>query len=163
MVCLTYAYITRLAPQPGTAARLAGLVPAIPAEEHAHVDFVFLLLEEPEEPRDALESSVALDHEAPIGLGQGVPGRVKRTGLGSLATRLSSAQRRSVVRLGPRFDGPAVEGLRRIRHDEVHVQFDHVAEAMAGRARAERVVEREQPGLRDLVRHAARRGTRIAH
>src|SRR6185295_17557610 len=39
--------------------------------------------------------------------------------------------------------------------DEVHVELDDVAEPVAGRTRAERVVEREQPRLRILVRDAA--------
>ena len=42
-----------------------------------------------------------------------------------------------------------------IGHDEVHVELDDVAEAMARRAGAERVVEREQPRLRIFVGDAA--------
>ena len=52
--------------------------------------------------------------------------------------------------------------FRRIGHDQVHVQLDDVAEAVADRAGAERVVEREQPRLRHLVLEVAARGTRTA-
>ena len=60
------------------------------------------------------------------------------------------------MRLAPRLDRALLDRLRRIGHDEIHVELDDVAEAVAGRAGAERVVEREQPRLRIFVRDAAR-------
>src|SRR5262249_44072927 len=45
--------------------------------------------------------------------------------------------------------------LRRVGYDEIHVELDDVAEAVARRTGAERVVERKQPRLRIFVRDAA--------
>ena len=45
--------------------------------------------------------------------------------------------------------------LRLVRHDEIQVELDDVAEAVARRARAKRVVEREQARLRVLVEEMA--------
>ena len=62
---------------------------------------------------------------------------------------------RAIVRLRPRLDGAFLDRLGGIRHHQIHVQLDDVAEAVARRARAERVVEGEQPRLRILVRDPA--------
>jgi hypothetical protein len=59
------------------------------------------------------------------------------------------------VRLAPRLDGILLDRLGRIGHHEVHVELDDVAEAVAGGARAERVVEREEARLRIFVRDPA--------
>ena len=40
---------------------------------------------------------------------------------------------------------PSRERFGRVGHDQVHVEVDHVAEAFAVRASAERAVEAEQP------------------
>ena len=58
---------------------------------------------------------------------------------------------RAVMRLAPGLDRALADRLRRIRHDQLHVELDHVAESMARRARTERIVEREQSRLRILV------------
>ncbi len=68
---------------------------------------------------------------------------------------LQFGQLRPVVRLGPRLDGALLNRLGGVGHDEVDVELDDVPEPVAGRARAERVVEGEQPRLRILVRDAA--------
>ena len=68
-----------------------------------------------------------------------------------LRLALQLGQLRPVVRLRPRLDRALANRLRRIRDDERHVELDDVAEAMARRAGAERVVEREQPRLRIFV------------
>ena len=64
---------------------------------------------------------------------------------------LQLGELRAVVRLAPRLDRVLLDRLRRIRHDQIHVELDDVAEAVADGAGAERVVEREQPRLRHLV------------
>ena len=53
-------------------------------------------------------------------------------------------------RVGPRLDRAVVQALLRVRHHQVRVHVEPAAEAVAGRAGAVRVVEREQARL-DLV------------
>src|SRR5690606_37523274 len=45
----------------------------------------------------------------------------------------------AVVGLAPRLDGVVVDRLRGIRHDQVEVEFDDVAEAVTQRTCAERI------------------------
>ena len=61
---------------------------------------------------------------------------------------LQLGELRAVVRLAPRLDRVLLDRLRRIGHDQIHVELDDVAEAVADSAGAERIVEREQPRLR---------------
>ena len=131
-----------------------GQVAAIAAQEHADVHLVLLALEPAEEAADAVVVLVALDDERALLVGQIDPRHVEPDA--RLARRaLQLRQLRAVVRLAPRLDGALVDRLRRIGHDQIHVELDDVAEAVAGRAGAERVVEREQPRLRLLVGDAA--------
>ena len=142
--------VARLAPQPGAAAVRTGQVSPIPAEKDADVDLVLLPLEPAEEPADAVVVVAALDDEALLLVGQLGPGHVEAE-LVLSRRALQLGQLRPVVRLAPRLDGALHDRLRRIRHDQIHVELDDVAEAVAGRTRAERVVEREQPRLRIFV------------
>src|SRR5215203_2135886 len=68
-----------------------------------------------------------------------------------LGSALQLREMRAVMRLGPRLDRALVDRLLLIRHDQLQVQLDNVAEAMAGRAGAEWVVERKQARLRIFV------------
>ncbi len=54
---------------------------------------------------------------------------------------------RAIFGRGPGVDGAVVEGLRSVGNDEARVEVDGVAETLAARARAERIVEAEQPWL----------------
>ena len=147
--------VARLAPQPGAAAVRAGQVAAIAAQEHADVHLVFLPLEPAEEAADALvRVAVAFDDEALFLVGELRPRDVEGD-LRLLRRALQLGELRAIVRLAPRLDGAFLDRLRRIGHHQIHVELDDVAEAVAGRAGAERVVEREQPRLRILVRDAA--------
>src|SRR2546430_5805080 len=58
-------------------------------------------------------------------------------------------------RVCPRLDGAGGETQGAVRHHPGLVVLEHVAEALALRARAERMVEREQERLRALERGAA--------
>ena len=128
-----------------------GLIPAIAAQEHADVHLVFLAVEPGEEPAHAVPVvAVAIDDEPSMLLRQVLPRHVKRHALG-LGHLLQVGLIRPVMRLGPRLDRALAERLRGIGHDQVEVELDDVAEAVARRTRAERVVEREQPRLRHLV------------
>src|SRR3712207_9464132 len=53
----------------------------------------------------------------------------------------------TLFRSRPRGDGAALQRQRLVRHDEDRVDPHLVADAVAGRAGAEGVVEREQPRL----------------
>ena len=48
----------------------------------------------------------------------------------------------------PRIDRALVERLRFVRNDQVEIEVDRIAESLAARAGAKRIVEREQPRLR---------------
>ena len=150
-------HIARFAPEPRAAAVRAGQVAAIPAEKHAHVHLVFLPLEPSEETADALvaiRAVSAFDDKRLLLFGQLRPGHVEPDPR-LLRRPLQLGQLRPVVRLAPRLDRVLGDRLRPIGHDEIHVELDDVAEAVAGRAGAERVVERKQARLRIFVRDAA--------
>ena len=149
------AHVARLAPQPRAAAVVARQVAAITAQEHADVHLVLLALEPAEEPLHALVVAAAFDHELPLGVRQVAPRHVETQGR-RLGGALELRETASIVRLGPRLDRAGVDRLGRIGHDERQIELDDVAEPVARRARAERVVEREQPRLRHFVRNAAR-------
>ncbi len=150
-----HAHVARLAAQPRAAAVRARQVAAIAAQEHADVHLVLLALEPREEPADArVVAAVALDDDAALLVGEILPGRVEPD-VQPLGVALERGQLRAVVRLGPRLDRAAANRLGLVGHHQVEVELDDVAEAVAGRARAKRVVEREQPRLRVLVQDVA--------
>ena len=156
-------HVARFAAQTRAAAAGTREVSAISAEKHADVYLVFLALEPAEEPADpfvaltrACRRVVApVDDEPLLVGGQLGPGDVEAHFAFSRGP-FQLGQLSAVVRLAPRLDGALADRLRRIGDDEIHVELDDVAEAVAGRARAERVVEREQPRLRIFVGDPAR-------
>ncbi len=60
---------------------------------------------------------------------------------------LQLGEQRTVLGLGPGLDGAFGERPRLVRDDQVHVEVDGVAEALAARAGAVGAVEREQARL----------------
>ena len=60
-----------------------------------------------------------------------------------------------MLRFGPRLNGTLVERLALVRHDEVEIEINGVAEALASRAGAVRIVEGKQARLRLLIHRAA--------
>ena len=119
------------------------------------MNLVFLLLEPAEKPADAAVVLAAVDDQSPLLVREVGPRHVETDP--ALARRaLEIGKLRAVVRLAPRLDGALLHGFRRIGHHEIHVELDDVAEAVAGRAGAERVVERKQTWLGILVSDAAR-------
>ncbi len=149
-------HVARFAAKARAVAIRTGLIPAVAAQEYPDVDLVFLPFEPLEEAVDAVVGiAVAVEDDALLLVGQLVPGHVE-TDVGRLRRTLERGEVRPVVRLAPRLDGVLLDRLLLIGDDQVEVQFHHVAEAVTGRARAERIVEREQPRLRQLVEDAAR-------
>src|SRR5207247_7019561 len=118
-----------------------GQVPAIAAQEDPNVDLVFLALEPAEEAANAVEIARTLDHKSLLVVAQIFPRNVEAN-LRLLRCALEIGELRPVVRLTPRLDGVLDDGLRRIRHDEIHVELDDVAKAMTCRTGANAVVDR---------------------
>ena len=117
------ANIARFAPQPRAAAVRAGQVTAIAAEEHAHVNLVFLPIEPPEESADALVGRVgrvpaalsvavrivgALDDETLLLVGQFGP-RYVQPELVLPRGPLQLRELRAIVRLAPGLDGALLD------------------------------------------------------
>ena len=150
------AHVPRFAPQARAVALGAGQVAAVPAQEDPDVHLVLLALQPAEEAADALERrAVAVEDEALLLGGQVAPRHVEPEAR-RLRRPLQLREVGAVVRLAPRLDRMLVDRLRGVGHHQIHVDLDDVAEAVADRARAVRVVEREQARLRVLVGDAAR-------
>ena len=148
-------HVARFAAQARAVAVRAGLIPAVAAQEYPDVHLVFLAFEPLEEAVDAFVGvAVAVKDDAALLVGELVPGHVEAD-VGGLRGALERGEVRPVVRLAPRLDRVLLDRLLLIGDDQVEVELHHVAEAVTGRARAERVVEREQPRLRQLVEDAA--------
>src|SRR5205085_10634617 len=103
--------------------------------------------EKVEEALDAVEAVSALDDGALLLARQLTVRHVR--GNPRRARELQQVPLRPLVlRLGERLDGAARQAQLRVGDDEVEVEADGVAEPLAGRASAERVVEAEQARLR---------------
>ena len=150
------AHGARLGAKARAAAIGARRVAAIAAQKDAHVQLVFLALEPGEEAVDAGEIGVrlALDDgvallggELPEGHVQGNAARAGET--------LQVLPKLAITGLGPRLDDAFVDGLAAIGNDQVEVEVDGIAEALAARAGAVRIVERKQARLGLLIDEAA--------
>src|SRR5581483_9909627 len=138
--------VERFLAQARAAAFGAQSVSAVSAEENAHVQLVLLGLEKVEELADE-----AIDFLT-LGFRKFAERHVVTELLGGFP---EVSQPGAVLRLRPRFDRAGVEGEVLVGDDEVHVEIDGVAEALAARAGAHRAVEAEQRGLGFYEGHAA--------
>src|SRR5207237_6489550 len=138
------------APEPGASTIRTGQVAPVAAQEHADVYLVLLPLEPAKEAADSLVVVGALDGEADLFVREIAP-RYIEPNLALARGALQLGELRTIVRLAPRLDRALLDRFRAVRHDQVHVQFDDVAKAVADRTRTEGVVEREEPRLRILV------------
>ena len=124
----------------------AGGVAAVFGEEDADVELVFFAVEGGEEAADAGEGAVAFFDEALLVGGEVVPGDV-----GGDAGGFGGADHLAVVGavLGgvPGGDGAFGEGLGAVGDDEVGVEVDGVAEALAAGAGSVGIVEGEEARL----------------
>ena len=119
------------------------------------MDLVLLPFEPAEEALDAFPlRAVPFDDKMLLLVGELRPGNVEADAFPGHA--LQFGELRPIVRFAPGFDRVLLDRLRRIGDDEIHVELDDVAEAVAHRARTERIVEREEPRLRDFVLEIAR-------
>src|SRR5204863_5360639 len=126
----------------------AGLAP-VAGEEDADVELVAVGLDLLEEAVDAWEAVVALVHEPAPRLGELLPGRVRVEPVAPrrLEERLLVPLAR---RVRPRLHRALGKRARAVGDDERLVVFQDVAEPLALRAGAERMVEREEERLRPL-------------
>src|SRR5262249_47025508 len=141
--------------EPGALANRAARLAAIAREEDPHVQLVAVALDLLEEAVDAGELALALVHEGALPLVQLLP-RPRGIEAGALG-RLEQLALVPLARgMRPRLHRAAGEAQRAVGHHQRLVVLEDVAEALALAAGAERMVEREQQGLRPLQRGAAR-------
>src|SRR4029079_13709897 len=133
--------ITGLAAESRAAAIRTCEVSAVTAQEHTDVHLVFLPLEPAEETADAIVVVTAFDDESLLLISQARPRNVQPE-LRHTGRSFQFRELGPVVRFAPRLDRALRDRFGRIGHDQIHVELDDVAEAVAGRARTERVVER---------------------
>ncbi len=121
-------------------------VAAILAEHDADVELVLLALHQSEEAVDAEESVAAVEDEGLLLWFEAVPGNVQRNAV-LLGGLLQFGEVGAILWATPGVDRAIVEGLRLVGNDEVEVEVDGVAEALAARACAEGIVEGEEARL----------------
>ncbi len=119
------------------------------------MELVFFALELLEEPFDAviIVFRIAFEDKLALLRGELTPGHVGGNALRArpfAGVLLEDA----ITRLGPGFDGAIVEGFAGIGDDEVEIEIDGVAKALAARASAVGIVEGEQARLGFLIESA---------
>ena len=110
------------------------------------MQLVFLSLEMREESTDTDEIVVAIHDRLVLLMGELKPRNIYGN---PFLSRPSAkfGENGPIFWFGPRFNGAFGKGLRFIGDHEVHIEIDGVAESLAARTRAERIVEREEPRL----------------
>ena len=106
------------------------------------------------EAADAGKSTFPVDHKSLLLGIQLRPRHIERQ-ISLLRETLQFGEERLVFRLGPRLDCAFVQCFRRIRNHQIQIEINRVAESLAPRARAIRIVEREQPRLRFFIPNIA--------
>src|ERR1017187_4860570 len=126
--------------QAGSATRRAKRVAAIAAEKHADVQLVLLALQMLEEAADAAETAGTIDNHLLLLGVQFIPGHVQRN-FRLPREALKLGEQRPVFWLRPGLNRTFIQGLAFVRDDEVKIDVDGVAEALATRAGPIRIVE----------------------
>src|SRR5262245_23571910 len=142
--------VPRLPAQTSTATARAHEVPPVPAEKDAHVHFVLFPFQPAKKTADPVVAVTSLDGELLLLSGQFSP-RHLETELSPLRGTLEVRQLRAVVRLVPRLDSTLLDGLGRIRHNQIHVELDDVSKSVTRLTGTKWIVEREKTRLRILV------------
>ena len=133
--------------EPLASALGAGRVAAVLAEEDADVEFVLFGVEVVEEASDARPGAAAIPEKLGLGFGEVVPGNVGADAFGLGGAEHGGVPGGAVFGLSPGVDGAGVEGFGFVWDDEVGIEIDGVAEALAARAGAVGVVEAEEAGF----------------
>ena len=119
------------------------------------MQLVFFALEIIEEAFDAVEFARGIAFEQQLALvRRQMPPRDVRRNVLRARELLRFLHQPAIARLGPRLDRAVVERFARIGHDEIEIEIDRVAESLAARACAPRIVERKKPRLRLLINGA---------
>src|SRR5208337_1121054 len=128
-------------------------VPAKTAQENAHVKFVLFALEPGEKAFYAVEIvfGIAFENQTALLGGELAPGDV--CGDAASASPLARfLHEDAVARLGPGLNGAIIERFAGVGDDEVEIEIDGVAKALAARACAIGIVEREETRLGLLIK-----------
>src|SRR5579863_1118273 len=72
-----------------------------------------------------------------------------------LGVPLQIGEQRTILRLGPGLNRAFRQCLQLVRDDEIKIEIDRVAESLAPRARAVRIVKRKEPRLWLFIAHIA--------
>src|SRR5207244_6095115 len=140
----------------GRAARLT----SVTREEDPHVELVPIRFDLFEEALDAGEAAVAVVDESPLVFAELLVGRVEIE-----PEPLRRLDELTLVplarRIRPRLHGAVGERASGVGHDAGLVVLEDVTEALALRARTQRVIEREEQGLGTLERDRAGRAAQV--
>ena len=146
-------YLAGFSPQPSPAASGAQRVSAIAAEKNADVQLVFLALEMLKESANAAKprppSTSPNDEPLLFGV-EFIPRHVQRN-FGLPRKALQLGEQRPIFWFRPGLDRAFVQRLAFVGNDEVEIEINGVAKALAARTGAIRIVERKQPRLRLFV------------
>src|ERR1700676_4632493 len=120
--------------QPCATTIRAGGIAAIPAEENADVQLVFLSFEPGEKPIDASKVVVriALDNEVSL-LGGELPKRNIDRNAVSASESFQILPKRTITRLRPGLNDTFVDGHAAVGNHQIDIEIDRVAEALAPR------------------------------
>src|SRR5579859_2824104 len=142
--------------QPRTTTIGAGGIASIPAEKNAHMQLVFLSFEPGEKRIDARKVVVriALDDEVSLLGGELAERNIERNAA-SASESLQILPKRTITRLGPGLNDTFVDGLAAVGNHQIDIEIDRIAEALATRAGAVRIVKRKQARLGLLIRETA--------
>ena len=147
--------LLRFDAEASAAACRARRVSAITAEKDAHMQLVLLAFEMIEEATYAQELALAFD-DCPALLGiEFSPSHIERN-IRLLGKTLQLGKQRAVFGLGPGFNSALIQGFRFVRYHQIEIKIDGVAETLAARAGAIRVVEGKQARLGLFVPQVAR-------
>src|SRR6202040_2374689 len=139
--------LTRLQPQPAAIAGRAQRISAIAAQENADVKLVFLALQVVEKSAHTQKAAFTIQHPLLLLRLKFRPGQVKRD-VRLLGIALQVGEERTILGLGPGLNRAFGQSLALVRDHQIEIEIDGVAESLASRAGAVRIVEGEKPRLR---------------
>src|SRR5689334_8223473 len=115
-------------------------VPPVSAQKHAHMQLVFLSLQQREEPVDSRKFSLSLGDQQPLIFLKIEPRDVERDCL-SLGKSFQLGLERSIFGFSPGLDGAFSQGCPLVRDHQIEIKVDRIPESRAALARAKRIVE----------------------
>src|SRR3977135_2893402 len=107
------------------------------------MQLVFFALKIAEESPHPQKFSLAVEHKIAVLVLQVSPGDIQRNA-GLLGKALEIGEQGTILGLRPRFDRAVAQGLQLVGNHQVEIEINGVAESLAARARAIRIVEGKQ-------------------